>query len=203
MAKVKKFYHTITDLTSNVYGRLTVLGYSPSVKHQLSRWVVLCNCGKKFTVYGMSLTSNKTKSCGCLQKEKAQKHGNSKHPLYKVWTSIKYRCNNPKSKDYPNYGGRGIKNLFKSFEDFCESMGEKPCGYTVERIDVNSHYSPDNCTWIANNQQAQNRRCSITKEKKQQVIQLAKDIKNKTTIAQLVGVGRTSVNRILKSVYDC
>ena len=199
MAKAKKLYHTITDLTDNVYGRLTVLGYSPSVKHQLSRWVVLCNCGKKFTVYGMSLVSNKTKSCGCLQKEKAQKHGNHKHPLYKIWTSINYRCNNSNCKDYPNYGGRGIKNLFNSFEDFCKSMGERPHGYTVERLDVNGHYSPDNCKWIPNKQQVQNRRCSITKEKKQEVIRLAKEIKNKTTIARLAGVGRTSVNRILEN----
>lgn len=199
MAKAKSFYRNVTDLTGNVYERLSVLGYSPSVKHQLSRWVVLCKCGEKFTVYGMSLVSGKTKSCGCLQKEKAQKHGNSKHPLYKTWVSINYRCNSSNCKDYPNYGGRGIKNLFNSFEDFCESMGARPCGYTIERLDVNDHYSPDNCTWIPNKQQVQNRRCSITEEKKQEVVRLAKEIKNKTTIARLVGVGRTSVNRILKN----
>jgi hypothetical protein len=199
VAKAKKFYHAVIDLTGNVYGRLTVLGYSPSVKHQLSRWVVLCECGKKFTTYGMSLVSSKTKSCGCLQKEKAQKHGNYKHPLYKIWTSINYRCSNSSCKDYPNYGGRGIKNLFDSFENFCESMGARPSGYMVERLDVNAHYSPDNCTWIPNKQQVQNRRCSITEEKKQEVIRLSKEIKNKATIARLVGVGRTSVNRILKN----
>lgn len=198
MVKAKKLYHTVTDLTGNVYGRLTVLGYSPSVKHQLSRWVVLCECGKKFTIYGMSLASNKTKSCGCLQKEKAQKHGNSAHPLYKIWTSINYRCNNSNCKDYPNYGGRGIKNLFESFEDFCASMGKRPCGYTVERLDVNGHYGPGNCIWIPNSQQSQNRRCNITEEKKQEVVRLAKEISNRTKIAQLTGVGRTSVDRILE-----
>ena len=78
-------------------------------------------------------------------------------------------------------------------------MGERPHGYTVERLDVNGHYSPDNCKWIPNKQQVQNRRCSITKEKKQEVIRLAKEIKNKTTIARLAGVGRTSVNRILEN----
>jgi hypothetical protein len=199
VAKVKKLYHTVTDLTGNVYGRLTVLGYSPSVKHQLSRWVVLCECGEKFTTYGMSLVSSKTKSCGCLQKEKAQKHGNCKHPLYKIWTAINYRCNNPNCKDYPNYGGRGIKNLFSSFQDFCEAMGTRPHGYTVERLDVNGHYSVDNCIWIPNEQQVDNRRCSITEEKKQEVMRLAKIIENKAAIARLVGVGRTSVNRILEN----
>lgn len=78
-------------------------------------------------------------------------------------------------------------------------MGARPSGYTVERLDVNAHYSPDNCTWIPNKQQVQNRRCSITEEKKQEVIRLSKEIKNKATIARLVGVGRTSVNRILKN----
>jgi len=59
--KAKRLYHTITDLTGQKFGRLKVLGYSPSVKHQLSRWVVLCDCGKKHTIYGHSLIiKNKT-----------------------------------------------------------------------------------------------------------------------------------------------
>jgi len=199
VARAKYLYRTVTDLSGNTYGRLKVLGYSPSVKHQLSRWVVLCECGKKFTIYGLSLASGKTKSCGCLQKEKASVHGYSKHPLYKIWTAINYRCNNKKCKDYKNYGGRGIANRFSSFEAFCMSMGDRPDGFTVERLDVNGDYCPENCVWLRNEKQVDNRRCSITAETKSKVIELSKTIKNKSKIARMVGIGRTSVNRVLKN----
>jgi hypothetical protein len=199
VVKVKHLYGAVPDLTGKIYGRLTVLGYSPSVKHQLSRWVVLCKCGKKGTIYGMSLSSGKSQSCGCLQKDKSTKHGNSNHPLYKIWTSINYRCNNIACADYCNYGERGIKNLFSSFEHFCQCMGERPLGYTVERLDVNGHYEPSNCVWIENKKQSLNRRCNIPIKTKEKICELAKTITNKSMIARLAGVGRTSVDRVLKN----
>lgn len=199
MAKAKFLYHTVVNLSGNLYGRLKVLGYSPSVKHQFSRWVVLCKCGQKFTTYGASLVSGKTKSCGCLQKEKAKTNGYSKHSLYKIWTAINYRCNNLNCKDYKNYGGRGIKNKFSSFEEFCQSMGERPDGFTIERLNVNGDYCPGNCIWLKNEKQASNRRCNIAEDTKNKVIELSKTVKNKSEIARIAGIGRTSVDRILKN----
>jgi hypothetical protein len=199
VVKVKQLYKSVPDLTGQIYGRLTVLGYSPSVKHQLSRWVVLCACGKKTTTYGMSLSSGKSKSCGCLQKDKATKHGNTCHPFYKIWTAINYRCTNVNCKDYVNYGARGIKNLFDSFEQFCNCMGERPVGHTVERLDVNGHYEPQNCVWIANSKQVLNRRCNIPIQTKEKIQELSKTITNKMVISRLTGVSRTSIDRVLKN----
>lgn len=199
MAKANRFYRNISDLTGRRFNRLIVLGYSPSVKHQLSRWVVLCLCGKKFTVYGHSLLAGKTQSCGCLHLEKATVHGNHKHPLYKTWASINYRCNNPSCKDYKNYGGRGIKNCFKSFDEFCRVMGEKPKGHTIERLDVNGHYSPTNCIWIENSKQVLNRRCSISKATKQRIVELCAQNKKQAEIAVICNVSKTTVSRTLKN----
>jgi hypothetical protein len=199
VAKADRLYHNITNLTGKQYGRLSVLGYSPSVKHQLSRWVVLCSCGNKFSVYGMSLTSGKTKSCGCLQRETATTHGNHKHPLYKTWISMNYRCNNPSSKDFKNYGARGIRVDFNSFEEFCNAMGTKPNGFTIERVDVNGHYSPENCVWIENKKQVLNRRCSVSKEIKLRIIELHKQKISRAEIASLCGVSKTTVIRATKN----
>lgn len=198
--KVKsKLYGSVVNRKGEVYGRLTVLGYSPSNKHQTARWVVSCSCGTIFTTYGMSLSSGKTLSCGCLQKEKATKHGYSKHPLYKLWMSINYRCNNAKCKDYKDYGGRGIKNSFQSFEEFCEFMGSRPANMTIERKNVNGDYSPSNCIWLPNEKQPGNRRVSISSKTKNLVKDLFNSGVSKREIARRLDIGTTSVWRILRN----
>jgi hypothetical protein len=140
----------------------------------------LCECGNKITIRLLSYKTNNTKSCGCLNTEKRKlwgsnnlKHGHSnlrdkKNRLasreYKSWINLKQRCNNPNNKDWDEYGGRGIKvcdRWLNSFENFLTDMGERPRGYSIDRIDPNGNYEPSNCRWADNKTQRHNQRVRV------------------------------------------
>lgn len=108
-----------------------------------------------------------TKSCGCIKFNKGQNeiHGLKKHPLYNKWNSMKQRCYNENCESYPNYGGRGIKvcdRWLHSVENFYNDMNT---GYSkglhLDRIDVNSDYSPSNCRWVSGKQNNNNKRTNV------------------------------------------
>jgi hypothetical protein len=96
-------------------------------------------------------------------------HGLSKHILYPIWNAMRQRCLNPKNKSYINYGGRGIKicdRWLQSFNNFLEDMGDRPVGYSIDRINNDGNYEPSNCKWACDIEQRNNQRRNI-KSKKQ------------------------------------
>lgn len=134
--------------------------------------VCACDCGVKKEIDINSIKRGKSTSCGCFNREKAKKnatkHGKSmiktgvRHPDYCIWIKMKSRCLNPNDKSYSNYGGRGItvcERWKSSFENFISDMGWRPNkNYSIERIDYNKDYCPENCKWIHKSEQSKNNR---------------------------------------------
>lgn len=154
------------DLAGQRFGRLTVLGVAEDdMKHHGQRWLCQCDCGNTVIVRSDGLVSGHTKGCGC-ENARRTTHGKADTKLFKVWTGMKQRCFNPKDYAYPNYGGRGVticaewSNDFSTFYEWSVTHGYKE-GLSIDRIDVNGNYCPENCRWATPLQQMRNRRNTV------------------------------------------
>ena len=180
-AKVKN------DLTGLRFGKLTVIEQAPdhiaASGRRKTMWECRCECGNTITCATYSLTSGHTRSCGCIKddpeyrralSERNTKHGDAKtqsrERLYRVWSAMKRRCDCESDSRYDSYGGRGIKvcetweNEYEAFRDWALANGydrDAPYGvYTLDRIDVDGDYCPENCRWVDLKTQSSNKRSS-------------------------------------------
>lgn len=158
------------DITGDVFGRLTAREITGKDKHRGTLWLCTCVCGNEVVVRSSALRRGNTVSCGCYKKEvnaaslrnRRTTHGQTRTPSFRSWESMQQRCYNPHSGQFQWYGLRGVMVCDawkgeKGFDNFISDLGRRPLGKTLDRIDTDGNYCPDNCRWVLPKQQANNR----------------------------------------------
>lgn len=153
------------DIIGERFGRLLVIEVDASVKNK-TFYMCLCDCGNVKSVYRDHLKTGATSSCGCFRSEKFSsmltKHGMSNTKIYKIWAGMIERCSYKRHKSYKYYGGRGISvceewlNSFENFYNWSIENGYRE-GLTIDRVDNDGNYCPENCKWVTMEDQSKNK----------------------------------------------
>jgi hypothetical protein len=148
------------------FGRLVVQRwYVADAEHWRVYAVCNCDCGGAKAIRLKSLVCGATQSCGCLFRDRVTKHGMSRSPEYRVWATMRNRCNDPTATEYERYGGKGIAvcdRWDRSFQAFIDDMGRRPTPrHQIDRIDGDKGYEPGNCRWATPRENTNNQ--AVTK----------------------------------------
>ena len=189
----------LRDLSGQKFGALVAISMGPKLRPTSGAWwLCRCECGSEKSIPSSDLVAGKVRSCGCLhgalKSESLRTHGLTKTRTHRIWQAMLTRCRNPRAPNFQHYGGRGIKvcERWLEFENFYADMGECPENFSIDRIDVNGDYAPENCRWASRKEQANNTRSNVFFEFNGERL-------TRTQWEEKLGMGKTTLRNRLRS----